>query len=293
MIVITGASGKLGSQVVRRLLDIVPANEIGVSVRNTDQAVALDALGVRVRAGDFTDPKSLEYSFEGADQVLVISAAIRGPGAEQANNAAIDSARAAGANRVLYTSHQGASPSALFPPHRVHAATEAHLAAAGQPFTALRNGFYASTLAVNIGDALTTGVISAPADGPVSWTAHTDLAEVAAIALTQEGALEGVAPPLTATEMVDLEQVAAILSDITGRSIKRRVVDDEEWTQEKIAAGLPPMVAEFSLGMYLAARAGEYAVVDPTLERLLGRPTTPVRSTLQHIVDESVTATRR
>lgn len=293
MIVITGASGKLGSQIVRNLLDRVPATELGVSVRDPAQVEDLSALGVRVRAGDFTDVKSLEYSFEGADQVLVISAAIRGPGAQQANSAAIDAARAAGAGRVLYTSHQGASSMAQFPPHVVHAATEAHLAAAGLPFTALRNGFYASTLAVSIGDALTTGVISAPADGPVSWTAHADLAEVAAIALTQEGALDGVTPPLTATEMVDLEQVAAILSDITGRTIKRVVLDDEEWKREKIAGGLPPMVADFSLGMYLAARAGEYAVVDPTLERLLGRPTTPARTTLLDIVDASRSTSER
>lgn len=285
MIVITGASGKLGSQIVKNLLERLPPTEIGVSVRDPAQAEALSAKGVRVRAGDFTHPESLEYPFEGADQVLVISAAIRGPGAEQANSAAIDAARAAGADRVLYTSHQAACPRAQFPPHRVHASTEAHLAAAGLPFTALRNGFYASSLAVNIGDALTTGVIAAPADGPVSWTAHADLAEVAAIAVAQKGVFDGVTPPLTATEMVDLEEVAAILSDITGRTTTRVVVDDEQWKQEKIAGGLPPMVADFSLGMFLAARAGEYAVVDPTLERVLERPTTPVRATLQAIVE--------
>ena len=185
---------------------------------------------------------------------------------------------------MLYTSHQGASANALFPPHTVHAATEQHLAAAGLPFTALRNGFYASTLHVNIGDALTTGLILAPADGPVSWTAHADLAEAAAIALTQKGSIEGISAPLTASEMLDLEQVAAILSDLTGRTITRRVVDDEEWKNAKIAAGLPPMVADFSLGMYRAARAGEYAVTDPTLERMLGRPTTSARVALEQIV---------
>lgn len=284
MIVVTGANGQLGSKIVQQLLSRMPAEELGVSVRDVEQSAELAARGVRVRAGDFTDPATLEYAFEGADQVLVISAAIRGGGALVANNAAIDAARAVGVRRVLYTSHQGASPAALFPPHTVHAATELHLAQPGVPYTALRNGFYASTLAVNIGNALTTGVIAAPADGPVSWTAHADLAEVAAIALTHEGTLDRITPPLTSTEMLDLEQVAGILSDMTGRTISRVVMDDEEWKEAAIARGLPPMVADFSLGMYLAARAGEYAVIDPTLELLLGRSTTPARVTLERIV---------
>jgi len=283
MIVITGANGTLGSQIVQHLLHRIPADQIGVSVRDTGNAADLSAAGVRVREGDFTDPEKMRHAFEGADQVLVVSAAIRGPGALAANNAAIDAARDVGVRRVLYTSHQAASPTALFPPHTVHAMSEQHLAQTGQAYTALRNGFYASTLAVNIGDALDTGVIVAPADGPVSWTAHADLAEIAAIALSQEGALDGVSPPLAAPEMLDLEQVAGILSDITGRTITRVVVDDDEWKAAAIARGLPPMVADFSLGMYLAARAGEYAVSDTTLERILGRPATPARTTLERI----------
>jgi NAD(P)H dehydrogenase (quinone) len=284
MIVVTGANGQLGSQIVEQLLVRVPADQLGVSVRDVQRSAELSSRGVRVRAGDFTDPARLLHAFEGATQVLVVSAAIRGGGALTANNAAIDAARAAGARRVLYTSHQGSSPTALFPPHTVHAATEAHLAASGLPSTAFRNGFYASTLAVNIGSALTTGTIAAPADGPVSWTAHADLAEAIAIALSEEGTLDGITPPLTATEMLDLEQVADILSDITGRSITRVVMDDEVWKAAAIGRGLSPMVADFSLGMYRAARAGEYAIADPTLEHLLGRSTTPARVTLERIV---------
>ena len=165
----------------------------------------------------------------------------------------------------------------------MHAATEQHLAAAGAPFTALRNGFYSSTLGINIGDALTTGIIAAPADGPVSWTAHADLAEAAAIALTRDGALDGVTAPLTATEALDLEQVAGLLTTITGRTITRVVVDDD-WKAAAIARGLPPTAADFALGMYLAARAGEYNITDPTVERLLGHPTTPAEVTLAAIV---------
>ncbi|MFG1919153.1 NmrA family NAD(P)-binding protein [Micromonospora sp. NPDC048898] len=283
MIVITGATGQLGSQIVDRLLDRVPAETVGVSVRDVTRAAALAARGVRVRAGDFTEPTTLRHAFEGAEKVLVVSAAIRGSGAVTANLAAIDAAHAAGAKRILYTSHQAASRDSLFPAQLTHAATEEHLAGLGVPFTALRNGFYASTLSFAIGTALETGQLVAPADGPVSWTAHADLAEAAAVALTEDGALDGVTAPLTAPEMLDLEAVAGVLSAITGRTVRRVVADDDQWRADAIARGLPAAAADFTLGMYRAARRGEFAVTDPTLQTLIGHRPTSVRSVLDVI----------
>jgi len=245
----------------------------------------LAARGVRVRAGDFTDPASLLHAFEGAERVLVVSAAIRGGGAFEANRAAVDAAQAVGASRILYTSHQAASANSMFPPQTVHAATEQHLAGLGVPFTALRNGFYANALGIHLAAALETGRIVVPQDGPVSWTAHRDLAEVAATVLAADGVLDGVTPALTAPEMLDLGQVAQILSDLTGRSIVRVTVPDDEWRAAAVARGLPPMVADFSLGMFRAARRGEFAVTDPTLERIVRRPATTVRTVLRGLLD--------
>ncbi|MGC4748148.1 NAD(P)H-binding protein [Micromonospora sp. DT201] len=287
MFVITGATGQLGSQIVDRLLERVPADTVGVSVRDVGKAAGLAERGVRVRAGDFTDPTTLEYAFEGADTVLVVSAAIRGGAAVDANRAAIDAAHAAGAKRILYTSHQAASRQSLFAPQPTHAATEEYLAGLGVPFTALRNGFYASTLSFAIGAALETGQLVAPADGPVSWTAHADLAEAAAIALAEDGALDGITPALTASEMLDLEAVAGVLTDITGRTIRRVVADDEQWRAAAIERGMPAAAADFTLGMYRAARRGEFAVTDPTLETLIGHRPTSVRSVLEVIASQA------
>ncbi|MFF0119657.1 NmrA family NAD(P)-binding protein [Micromonospora arida] len=284
MIVVTGATGQLGSQIVDRLLDRLSPEAVGVSVRDADRAAGLAERGVRVRAGDFTDPATLGHAFEGADKVLIVSAAIRGPGAFVANRAAIDAARAAGASRILYTSHQAASRDSLFAAQPTHAATEEHLAGLGVPFTSLRNGFYASTLSFSIGTALETGQLVAPADGPVSWTAHADLAEAAAVALTEDGVLDGVTAPLTASEMLDLEAVAAILSDITGRTVERVVADDDQWRAAAIERGMPAAAADFTLGIYRAAREKEFAVTDPTLETVIGHRPTPVRTVLEAIV---------
>ncbi len=216
MYVVTGATGQLGSRIVRSLLDRVPAERIGVSVRDATTAADLTARGVRVREADFLDPDALAHAFEGAERVLVVSAAIRDAAqAAQAHRAAVDAARAAGAERVLYTSHQAASPASQFSPARGHAATEEHLAAGG-PFTALRNGFYATTVPYLLGDALTTGELVAPADGPVSWTAHDDLAEAAARTLLAENPAEGPTPPLTGPDALDLADVASCSASSRG-----------------------------------------------------------------------------
>jgi uncharacterized protein YbjT (DUF2867 family) len=281
MIIITGATGQLGSQIVDQLLERVPADGVGVSVRDTDRAADLAARGVRVRRGDFTDPDSLADAFEGATRVLVVSTNETGGTAVAQHAAAIDAARAAGAERILYTSHQAASADSLFAPMPDHAATERYLAETGTPFTALRNGFYAGTVPLLLGRALETGELVAPADGPVSWTTHTDLAEAAAIILTDEGRFDGATPPLTAPDALDLKDIAGILTEVTGRTIHRIVADDDEWTAGLIGRGVPAGQANMLLGMFHASRRGEFATTGSTLENLLEHAATPVRSILE------------
>ena len=284
MIVITGATGQLGTKIVDQLLALVPAPEIGVSVRDVGRAAGLAERGVRVRRGDFNEPESLAGAFEGASRVLVISSNETGADAVAQHVAAIDAARAAGAERVLYTSHQASATDSRFAPMPDHARTEAYLREQGGAFTSLRNGFYTSTVGWLVGQAATTGTLVAPADGPVSWTTHDDLAEAAAIALADDGRLDGITAPLTAPEAIDLEAVAAILSDLVGRTVTRVVVDDEEYRATMIAHGAPEQRADFLLGLFAATRRGEFDVTDPTLERLLDRPALSVRAVLARLV---------
>ena len=284
MIIITGATGKLGQAIVEWLLKLVPADQIGVSVRDPEKAHALKEQGVRVRRGDFADPETLRHAFEGASQVLIISTNSAGDAAVQHHRNAIEAAKAVGAQRVIYTSHMGANPASLFPPMRDHAATEEILKTSGIAFTSLRNGFYAESGFWLMGDGLKTGTIVAPKDGPVSWTTHADLAEAAVIALTQEGRLDGLTPPLTASEALDLDAIASSVSGLTGRETTRITVTDEEYRASMIARGTPEMWAKLSVGLFEASRKSEFAAVDPTLESLLGRSPTTMQDFLSSVL---------
>ncbi|MBB4687844.1 NmrA family NAD(P)-binding protein [Amycolatopsis jiangsuensis] len=277
MIVVTGASGQLGSAVVEKLLDRTSADQVAVSVRAPEKLAELSERGVRVRRGDFTDAASLEAAFEGASGVLVVSMDAVGEEVVQAQRTAAAAAEAAGAKRVLYTSHVGASATSAFPPMIDHAATEEALQNAGVTF--LRNGFYATTVSRILQPALETGELRVPEDGPVAWTTHDDLAEAAARILL-DGGFGGLTPPLTGPAAVDFRQIAAIASDVTGRAIRHVVVSDDKYRDGMLAAGLPPEAADMMVGMFVASRRGDFGPADPALATLLGRPATSIEDYL-------------
>lgn len=282
MIIVTGATGHLGRAIVERLVRRVPAAEVGVSVRDPEKAADLAALGVRVRQGDFGRPEGLPHAFEGARQVLLVSsnAAAYGGDPLAQHRAAIDAVRAAGARRVVYTSHMAASASSAFPPARDHAATERMLGASGLAWTALRNGFYASSILAMTAQGIERGVIEAPEDGAASWTAHADLAEAAAVVLADEGRSDGPTPPLTGPEALNLAGIASVASSVLGRPVERRVLSDDELRARMAARGASPAAAEIALAMYAASRAGEFAAADGELERLIGRRPLSIRDLL-------------
>lgn len=287
MIVVTGATGHLGQAVVDHLLARVPADHVVASVRDPDEAADLARRGVETRRGDFAEPDSLAAAFAGADQVLVVSVDKLGDEARRLHRNAIEAARAAGARRVLYTSHMGVRPDSLFAPAADHAVAEAVLAEGDGAYTALRHGYYAESALHHLGQGIANGEIRAPEDGPVSWTARADLAEADAVILADEGRFDGPTPPLTAPEAFTFADLAAIASEITGREVKRVVLPDDEWVGERVAQGVPEPLARMLLGSYQASRRGDFAAVDPTLEALLGRRPQTMRDVLADVLNSS------
>ncbi|PZD96567.1 SDR family NAD(P)-dependent oxidoreductase [Paenibacillus sambharensis] len=280
MIIVTGANGKLGRGVVEQLLKLIPAEQIGISVRDVSQAQDLKERGVRVRHGDFAQAEGLLNAFEGASQVLLVSTGVLGNAGFRQHQTAIDTVKKSGAGRVLYTSHMGSSSTSYFPPMVHHAATEDLLKESGMRHTSLRNGFYASSLVGLIGDAVKTGELIAPEDGPIAWTTHSDLAQATAVILTEKN-WDGPSPNLTASEAINMEGVAAMVSDIVGRPIDRKVVTDEAYRAYLTAQGLPEVRIAITLGLFQASRNGDFVQTSNALADLIGRPPLTLRDFLK------------
>ena len=276
MIVVTGATGQLGGMVVDHLLQHVPAEDVAIAVRNPEAATALAGRGVEVRHGDADEPETLQRAFDGADRLLLVSLPRLGDDLVRAHAASIDAARRAGVGRLLYTSHIGADVLSAFPPAVGHGRTEALLQDSGLPFTALRNGFYADTPVRWAQQAAASGELRLPADGPVSWTTREDQAAAIA-ALLLDGGIDRPVVNLTAAEALDAAALADVVSSITGTPVRRIVESDEEHRRRLIGAGVPESGAEMALAIVVASRQRRFSIVDPELERLVGRPATPMR----------------
>ena len=282
MVIVTGATGALGHGIVRALLEKLPASEVGVSVRDPEKAADLAERGVRVRQGDYDDPASLRDAFESASQILLVSSNVASKGGDplRQHRNAIDAAVSVGAERIVYTSQIAAAADSHFAPARDHAATEAMLAQSGIPWTALRNGFYASSALMLLGEGPKIGIVAAPADGPVSWTTHDDLAAGAAAILLNPDRFEGATPPLTGSEALDLAALCVLAEGILGRPVERKVVSEDAMRERMTAHGLPETMIDISVGLYRAAQADEFAAVNSTLASLIGRSPIPLRDVL-------------
>ena len=182
-------------------------------------------------------PGHLAHAFEGAEQVLVISASIRGDGAITANHAALDAAHAAG--RGSSTPATGRGGDSLFDAARARAARGD--LAAGVPFVALRNGFYAHARAVRGRGARRAG---RRAEDGRSLDAHEDLAR-GAIALTRRA---GRVTPADGARHAGPGAVAG-----AGVRARRRVCPTT--SGGAAMSGAAAAVVEFTLGMFRAARA--------------------------------------
>ena len=116
---VTGASGQLGALAIDALLKKVPASQVVALVRRAEAAAPLEAKGVEVRIGDYTDVDALEKAFAGIDRLLLISSSEVGQRAAQHKNA-VDAAKKAGVGFIAYTSilHADTSPLSLAVEHR-------------------------------------------------------------------------------------------------------------------------------------------------------------------------------
>lgn len=122
-----------------------------------------------------------------------------------------------------------------------------------------------------MGNALETGSLETMQDGPFSWATHDDLAEAAATILIEEGRFDGPTPPLTGSEAVDFADMAAMAQELTGKPVRRTVIGEDHLRKNVAARGAPTGAADMMVGVYTAARNGEFAEVSPLLQDLIGR----------------------
>jgi uncharacterized protein YbjT (DUF2867 family) len=267
VILVTGATGKVGQEVVRQL---VAANvPLRALVRDPLRASHIRLPGVEIAVGDLTRPETLDAALAGVDRVFLLSP----PDPDQVNlqSNVVDAARRMGARHVVKVSVAG-GPDSGTQIGRWHWTTETQLKDSGLAFTLLRPVWYMQQMLLFAPTIAATGSFQLPmGTGAVGLVDTRDVAAVAVSALTGEGH-ERKIYDLTGPEALSFDEMADELSDATGKKVEYVHVPPEYARKQLLQMGLPRWLVEDMIVLCASFREGYGAAVSTAVRDVTGRP---------------------
>ena len=267
MILVTGSTGLIGSEALRRLSQAgVPARALTRDLKKTQKMP-----GVTWVAGDLGKPETLRAAFEGAKTLFLLTHYFEDMVELQHN--AIAAARAAGVTHVVKVSAFAASDHSKAPIGRWHYQVEKELQESGLAWTMLRPHHFMQNLLAQAEYVIKEGVIySASGDGKIPYVDGRDVAAVAVATLTTPGHV-GKKYVLTGSEAMSYRQAAEIIGAVIGKPVRFIDESPDEARARRVREGLPPAVIESALAIAAYQRAGGKTVtITSTIAELTGRP---------------------
>jgi uncharacterized protein YbjT (DUF2867 family) len=254
MIVVTGASGNVGGQVVALL------SAAGEPVTALSRRAADFPSGVRHVRADLEDPATLKDAFDGADALFLLVAG-------EDPQAVLDAARAGGIRRVVLLSSQGAGTRPLT--YRHPAAFEEAVRGSDLDWTILRPGGFHSN-AYAWAEPVRAGRMAPAPFGDVALPTidPADIAEVAAAVLREDGHT-GRTYVLTGPAPITPRERAAAIGAALGEPVRFAEQTRQE-AREQMLRFMPEPVVEGTLSILGAPTEAEQQV-SPDVERILGR----------------------
>lgn len=248
-------------------------NQISVLVRDENKAADLKARGINIVKGNYDDYASLVAAFEGVEKLVFVSGNDVVNRLPQHENV-IKAAKEAGVKHVVYTSSERKNETATSPIAIIteaHVKTEKWLEESGLQYTFLKNTLYMDLVPSLVDKVLETGTVYYPAGkGKAALVLRTEMAEATANVLITEGH-EGKSYSISNVENYSFQDVADIISEISGRKIIYVSPTVEEYTATLANAGIPAAHSSIFAGMASAQAQEEFANTSNDLEKLLGR----------------------
>jgi len=267
MIVITGATGTIGSRVLRLL------SQQGVRTRaaSRDPSRGETLPHVEWAQADLDEPKTLPPVFEGASRLFLLTG--NAPSMTRLQKNAIDAAVDAGIEHVVKLSARGAHPGSTSAIGRWHHEVETHFKAAGPAWTMLRPHVFMQNLLGQAERIRTQGEIrAASGDGLIPFIDTRDIADVAARILTEDGHA-GETYLLTGGVALDYHQVRDAIGTATGQDVEYVPESFEEARVRFKEEGIPDWLidSKLALGSYHRA-GGETARTTRDVYEVTGHP---------------------
>ncbi|MCA1619107.1 MAG: SDR family oxidoreductase [Acidobacteria bacterium] len=265
MILITGATGTTGREIVEELRR-AGASGVRALVRDPARASFIREAGFETAEGDFDRPETLGAALEGVERALLLTPP--SPQTVEHNRAFIDAARRSGLRHVVKISALGADAGAPDGFSRWHWESEELLKSSGLAWTMLQPNSFMQNLLGQAGQIAATGQIFQPVgDARIAFIDVRDIAAVAARALTEDGH-ERETYVLSGPEPLTFHDVAAKLSDASGRKITYAPVTAEQYRAGALAAGLPGWLVDALEQLNVMFAAGHAAEVTDVVRRV-------------------------
>ena len=267
MILITGATGSNGTEIVKRLAS--RNVQVRAMVRNRDRASAIAVPNVEVVEGDFDRSATLLSALADVERAFLLTNSSERAEAQQI--AFIDAARRSGVKHIVKLSQFEADASSPVRFLRYHAAVEAALQASGIAYTFLRPNLFMQGL-LNFRSTIATqsAFYAAVGNAKVSAVDTRDIAEVAVAALTEAGH-EGKIYELTGPQALTHAEMAERLSAVLGRRITFVDISPEAMRDTLLGLGFPVWQADGLLEDYAHYRRNEAAAVKPGVHNAIGK----------------------
>ncbi|MBF6192138.1 NAD(P)H-binding protein [Nocardia implantans] len=268
MIVITGATGTIGSEIIRQLSERGTA--IRAVTRDPDRADV--PAGVEVARGDYTDVASMAKAMAGAEAAFIVG--VLGPEYAELDRALIATARDAGVGRIVKLSAIGTGDTGLGRVGTWHMPGEQAARESGVDWTILRPSSFASNT-LSWAAAIRAGqpVPNTTGDAAQGVVDPRDVAAVAVEALVSADHA-GRIYTLTGPELLTTHDLAATLATVTGRPVDVIDIPETEARAHMLASGMSVEFADGALAGQKYVRAGRNAIVTPDVVEILGRART-------------------
>ncbi len=273
MILITGATGNLGSSVVAQLLKKSDSSQFIATSSNVEGVEKLKAKGLHSRLANFSDTASLNEAFKGIDKLLLISTMDQNRFEQHKN--VIDAAKNQGVKHIVYTSLaiKDIQTSGVKDLMISHFQTEDYIKASGLTYTILRNTMYADALTQILGENALNQDINLPGgNGKVPYALRREMGEGTANLLLQDGH-ENKTYDIVGSASFGYKEIAATLSQLTGNKIHYNDIAEDDLKNFLKQIGLPDFAIYLHAGTLYDIKTAQYEIESNTLETLLGRPT--------------------